>query len=59
MKIMKCVYCGKPGLTKYYMANEIMRMVGYKEKKSGYGDSGLSKREMFFVYEYLKKGDKK
>lgn len=58
MKVQNCVYCGKAVLTKIYIAQEILRMIGWKEKKSGYGDAGLSKREMFAVYEYLKERSK-
>mgnify|MGYP001566259104 CR=1 FL=1 len=41
-------------LTKIFIAKEILRLIGWTEEKSGYGDAGLSKREMLAVYEYLK-----
>jgi len=49
-----CAYCGKPFLTNESIVTEILKLVGYCGKRRKYNTSGLNKKEMIFVRDYLR-----
>jgi len=54
-----CPYCKGGGfmLSKVRMAQEILKIVGYREKKSLYSDGNMTKEEMFAVFSWIKAKD--
>jgi len=54
-----CPYCKGGGfmLSKSKMISEILRIVGYPEKKSIYSDGSMTREETFAVFSWIKKKD--
>ena len=50
----KCPVCGEAPRTKVMMAREMLKIAGYPETKSLYGDGNFSYYEMLAVYNYIK-----
>jgi len=54
-----CPYCKGGGfmMSKAKMIAEILKIVGYPEKKSIYSDGGMTREEVFAVFSWVKERD--